>query len=399
MAIIGGPTASRNPWGEIGESFSKGFSESFQKAGEEKKKTAQMLQENAQIKSQTGIDLSGVTDPKLRQTYVTAALQGANAKDLEKLKQEGKQNLTPLQQKQLELSEERLNALKGQQTRFKKLMNSGEQDFQGNNESEKNNIQNFKDNDLREAAAFKGQPGEAGIIGNIAQSELDRREKEIQNRTSKEKQYFKINEPKVMELASTERKLDVEAARFDRLNELFIDESKFPSPFTASLFTSEGQINDKAYSLLSPEAQEAVKLIIDSTANIKDTYGSRVTNFDLQTYLKKLPSLLNSPEGKTRVLRDLQIINQLNQMHASGIQEIFEEAGGTDKIPYSTAEQRYKKKYADKEKELLKFFVNPEKGTFNELPDASQFLGRKLKNPETGEIFISDGSTWKPFKG
>jgi len=112
-----------------------------------------------------------------------------------------------------------------------------------------------------------------------------------------------------------------------------------------------------------------------------------------------LPSLLNSPEGKTRVLRDLQIINQLNQMHASGIQEIFEEAGGTDKIPYSTAEQRYKKKYADKEKELLKFFVNPEKGTFNELPDASQFLGRKLKNPETGEIFISDGSTWKPFKG
>jgi hypothetical protein len=140
-------------------------------------------------------------------------------------------------------------------------------------------------------------------------------------------------------------------------------------------------------------------LIIDSTSNIKDTYGARVTNFDLQTYLRKLPSLLNSPEGKMRVLRDLKIINQLNQLYENGIQDIFDEAGGTDKIPFSVAEKKYQKKYGTQEKELIDQFVSPEKGMFKQLPDANKNLGKKIKNTETGEILISDGAEWKPYKG
>ena len=217
--------------------------------------------------------------------------------------------------------------------------------------------------------------------------------------TDKEKEYFKLNEPKLIQMADNLNKLEMEQSRYDRLEQLFSDPSKFPSSITAAIFSKDGQINDLAYSQLSPEAQEAIKLVIDSTSNIKDTYGSRVTNFDLQTYLKKLPSLLNTQEGKARVLRDLQIMNQLNQMHANGIMEVFEEAGGTDKIPYSTAERIYKKKYGNQEKRLRELFVNPEKKTFSDLPSPFQYLGEKIEDEDTGEMFISDGVEWKPFRG
>jgi hypothetical protein len=310
--------------------------------------------------------------------------------------------MTPLQQSQKSLADERLKALQGQQDLFKQLTGSARDQNQrepGMESGEQNLLSQLPEDNLRQLSAFAGQPGEQGVIGNIAKSELERRSGEKKEKTAKEKQFFKLNEPKLMEISDIQRKLEMEEARYDRLQNLFSDPNKFPSSFTAALFSKEGQINDLAYSQLTPEAQEALKLIIDSTSNIKDTYGARVTNFDLQTYLKKLPSLLNTHEGKMRVLRDLQVMNKINQLHASGIQQIFEEAGGTDKIPFSTADTRYKKRYGSLEKDLKEQFVNPEKGSFSELPDANKYLGRKIKNPETGEIFISDGKEWKPFKG
>jgi len=323
--------------------------------------------------------------------------------------------MTPLQQSQKALADERLKALQGQQELFGQLFQGGQRQDQGQpqmgiQEQEgmpqgqtgiegQFDLSKLPEENLRQLAAFKSSPGDEGVIGNIAQSEIDKRKETAAARTKKEEQYFKFNEPKLAELSDTQRKLETENARYERLENLFADPSKFPSSFTAALFTKDGTINDIVYSQMTPEAQEAVKLIIDSTSNIKDTYGARITNFDLQTYLKKLPSLLNSPEGKTRVLRDLKIINELNRMHASGIQEIFEEQGGSDKIPYSKAETLYKKRYGGLEKDLLSKFVNPEKGSFKSMPNANEYLGRKIKDDKTGEIFISDGKEWKPFKG
>jgi len=237
-------------------------------------------------------------------------------------------------------------------------------------------------------------------IGRMLESQKEAVAKEkTEERKSKEKKegkYFAFNEPKLAEIADSERKLSIENARYNRLGELFSDPTQFPSGLLASLVTRDGQINDVAYSQLSPSAQEALKLIIDSTSNIKDTYGARVTNFDLQTYLRKLPSLLNSPEGKMRVLRDLQTVNRVNQLYNRGIQEVFDDAGGSDKIPFSTAEKKFKKKYGDQLNSLLEDFATGDKRNFKELPDAKKYLGKRIKDDETGEILISDGTSWKP---
>jgi hypothetical protein len=393
---------------EFGEKFGSGAVEGYQAAAEKKKQLAAL--------SKLKIDPAVLDLPKEgRAEYFKNQFISKTEDDGKKAKRE--------------LDEEKLKALRGNQSLFTSLG----LDLQGNSQAEnqvrnqaenqneiqqnpfdgkqgqniqeteqkngtpEQNISNVSDDLLKKVASFKGQPGQEGILGNMAQTEIDRRADERKVRTDKEKQYFKFNEPKLQELSDVQRKLEMEEMRYDRLGELFSHDDKFPSTALVALFSKDGQINDLAYSQLPAEAQEAIKLIIDSTSNIKDTYGARVTNFDLQTYLKKLPSLLNSPEGKRRVLRDLKIINQLNQMHSKGIQEIFEQNGGSDKLPFSKVESIYKKRYGEQERALKDQFVNPDKGIFEEKPDAHKFLGKRLKDPNTGEIFISDGKEWKPF--
>ncbi|HEX5553456.1 MAG TPA: hypothetical protein VFX43_09430 [Chitinophagaceae bacterium] len=228
------------------------------------------------------------------------------------------------------------------------------------------------------------------------QKELAQTERLTEKKLAAQKQqkYFDKNEPQLIEMANTQRNLEQEDMRFARMQELSNDPSKFPSAPVAALFSKGGQLGTIASSLLSPEAQEFVKLVVDSTSAIKDTYGARVTNFDLETYLKKLPSLFNTPEGRERILRDLRIINEINRLHNEGISSIFEEKGGSGAIPFSEAERLFTKQYKDRVDSLKKQFIHGEiasnKGGFS----AYKYKGKTIEDPETEERFKSDGVRW-----
>jgi hypothetical protein len=235
------------------------------------------------------------------------------------------------------------------------------------------------------------QIGAAGLINpqfaNVLQQQKAARQK-------KEMKYFEKNEPKLIELGENLNTLKQEALRFRRMEELSKDSDKFPSSFTTALFTKDGQLRDVAYSQLSPEAQEFIKLVIDNISGAKDTFGARVTDFDVKTYLKKLPSLLNTPEARKRILRDLQGMNKINQLYSEGISEIFEENGGSGSIPFSTAHALFKKKYKNELQALEEEYVFPKEENFKGLPKPGKYSGRKIRNKSTGEIFISDGKNW-----
>lgn len=400
---------------ELGRSLGGNIARGFSEGKENKRQMASLEKENESLKKQ-GIDLSGIIDPKMRQLYVSSALQGANAQELEMIKQAGKRERSEEAQKFVSgiYGEGPKQGLVGAQLASEgkrenlpaeELTNEMNQEIVAEKRPER---RKFADVDIAKAMAMDPNVGKAMQSQNditIREEREDRKAEEKleaeerKNRTKKEQQFFKFNEPKLAEVAGIERKINVDNARFSRLEDLFSDDSKFPSPLLSALVTKDGAINDIAYSQLTPEAQEAVKLIIDSTSGIKDTYGARVTNFDLQTYLRKLPSLMTSPEGRRRVIRDLKSLNDINQTYNEGIQDIFEKAGGSDKIAFSEAERRFKKEYGSELQRKIDKFITPEKGIFEKMPSAKQYLGKKLKDSETGEIFISDGIEWKPFKG
>lgn len=205
-------------------------------------------------------------------------------------------------------------------------------------------------------------------------------------------------EPKLQEMETKLGGLEQSGMRFKRLGELFSPdlENKFPSSLSVGLFTKDGELRPTAAALLSPEAQEAVKLVSDELSGAKDTFGARVTNFDLQSYMKRLPTLLNSAEGRRRVLRDLRIMNKINQLHHEGILNIVDKHGGAGKMPISKAERIFKNEYKDEMEELRDEFVNPNKKSFSSLRDPASYPGKRMIDEETGQIFKSNGQEWVP---
>lgn len=103
--------------------------------------------------------------------------------------------------------------------------------------------------------------------------------------------------------------------------------------------------------LASTEAQRYVKTINDLTRSAKDTYGSRVTNFDLAQFLKRLPTLANSKEGREDILRQLGLINDVNIAKEKSLQDILEEHGGIRNIDFDKAETLAEKR---SEKQIAK---------------------------------------------
>jgi hypothetical protein len=73
----------------------------------------------------------------------------------------------------------------------------------------------------------------------------------------------------------------------------------------------------------TPEERQFGKIIVRQLRNAKDTYGARVTNFDAAKYLEGFPSLGDSPEARAAILKDLEIVNKLNLLHADAMDEVY----------------------------------------------------------------------------
>lgn len=144
----------------------------------------------------------------------------------------------------------------------------------------------------------------------------------------------------------------------------------------------------------SPEAQRYVKTLNEFSAGAKDTFGSRVTNFDLAQYLKRYPTLLNTNEGRRQLLDQMKIVNQINSVYYKNLRSVYDKAGGVRNIDSDRAEKLAENLSEKKVTELAQKFKQI--GQFTSKPNASEFKGKRIKDKETGEIFVSDGENWIP---
>jgi len=84
------------------------------------------------------------------------------------------------------------------------------------------------------------------------------------------------------------------------------------------------------------------------------SFGARVTNFELDIFLKRLPTLWNSKEGRKAVLRQMQIVNDLNRLHNNSLLEAMKKGGGIRKLDVDQAEEYALTKNKSKINELEK---------------------------------------------
>ncbi len=123
-------------------------------------------------------------------------------------------------------------------------------------------------------------------------------------------------------------------------------------------------INPKSGELIIPKAGTAdeqlfVKTVNDFTTKAKDSYGARVSNFELDRFMMRLPTLANSKEGRQLILRQMNIINQINTLEKKALQEVFDQYGVRN-IDYPDAENLARAKIADQKEALRKEFISYE---------------------------------------
>lgn len=150
----------------------------------------------------------------------------------------------------------------------------------------------------------------------------------------------------------------------------------------------------------NPETERYVKTVYNMLSGLKGTFGSRVTNFDVQSYMRRFPSLLNTQEGRRQIMKQITLVNSLNMAYSRALAQKLEEHG-LHGIELERAQREAKDQVApeiEKIETALKRIGKDEDSLerFDTLPNASQYEeGDILDDETTGEpAFILKNGKW-----
>lgn len=110
----------------------------------------------------------------------------------------------------------------------------------------------------------------------------------------------------------------------------------------------------RATALATPETQLYVKTIARMLGKAKDFYPGRVTNFDLETFKKRFPTLANSPEGRRLIAKQMELSNRIAYLRDETLKAAIEHYGsGADPVLIRKyANQNYRRLKGELEERL-----------------------------------------------
>lgn len=204
------------------------------------------------------------------------------------------------------------------------------------------------------------------------------------------------------------------------------DTRKFSEPYREKASASESNIRD--YDLLSHIAKKgdlragnsaqlldklglqgfnrnfntqlADKLIARLAQNARGAFGSgsRITNYLEQVFQRSLPTLWNTPEGIIAISEINKRADQLNIVKDNLRKKLVNEWKGN--IPFNAddiIDDLAKPEQQKLEKEALDIANNATQvasKVFDELPDASKFSGKRIRDKDSGKVLKSNGKEW-----
>lgn len=222
--------------------------------------------------------------------------------------------------------------------------------------------------------------------------EIEKLELQKKKMASQEDQFnHKATAPIVKEISLAGREAKANLARLDRMQTLN-DSGKLDNPLYLELLKKTGF--DIGF-FKSPESQEFQKIEVDFLKNARSIFGSRVTNYEMSTFLKSIPSLSQSKEGRESVIRNLKLVEEGKEVRSKAMNDIIKENNG--KAPLNIEQQVDDRTEAQTDK-ILQQFRQGEQGkvekSFKDLPDPASLNGRKIRDRDTGKLLHSNGKEW-----
>jgi len=164
-----------------------------------------------------------------------------------------------------------------------------------------------------------------------------------------QKELFNANAKEFNEISQKIKGLKSDAIRVDQL-ERYNNSGRLPEGLERlNINWKTGDIRFPA--LANAETQAFVKTINDFTVKAKDTFGARVTNFELGAFLRRLPTLANSAEGRRAIIAQMNAMNDLDRLYYDSLKEVYDNYGLRG-IDIQKAEQIAEQLRAPKEEAL-----------------------------------------------
>ncbi len=82
---------------------------------------------------------------------------------------------------------------------------------------------------------------------------------------------------------------------------------------------------DDVSALKNPESEQYQKLETQFFGPAKDIFGGRVTNYEFGNFVKSIPTLMNSAEGRRRIFNDFLILEKAANLEADILQDVMKE--------------------------------------------------------------------------
>lgn len=166
---------------------------------------------------------------------------------------------------------------------------------------------------------------------------------------------FKTQTPILIEDKQQFKNFQDESLKIDRLEQLN-ETDELPEGLWGRLNVDWENGKIRVPALATPEAQLFVKTVAEFLASAKDTFGSRVTNFDVSLFMQRLPSLANTKSGRDLILKQMKIINELNQLEKKSVLDVVDEYEGIRNIDYTDAQRKAEGNSKKKHQELIQEF-------------------------------------------
>lgn len=154
----------------------------------------------------------------------------------------------------------------------------------------------------------------------------------------------------------------------------------------------------------NPDSEEFDKLSKDMLKNIRTYFGARINVVEVENFLKTIPSLLNSPEGRDRVINNLRMLLEPRKMMFDEYRKIKQESKESGKpMPIDLEEtviERIKPQLDELSKKFQQGSPQPEiakeaqAGTFEKMPPAKNHNGTIIED-DKGVRYKSNGKTWR----
>jgi hypothetical protein len=178
-----------------------------------------------------------------------------------------------------------------------------------------------------------------------------------------------------------------EAETLDILNDL--NESKKLPEGLGRLNVSYKEGNLVVPALANAETQKYIKTVNQFLNKAKDTFGARVTNFELDRFLQQLPTLANTEEGRREILKQMKYFNSIQNTYQSELQKYIDEKGGIRNVDWDAAKRRAEERARPQIEEAKKQFKNSEK-IAQDLYE-KKLTDVKAKTPKGSVVVEKDG--------